>query len=83
MAMPDGIMTTDAFSSLALVGEGVAGEGDEQVPIGPEEPLDSFALLLLEPHSVDHLILKGTPQRRMMHTLDAEGGRWASQRVNP
>lgn len=67
----------------ALVGEGAADEGGEQEAVDPEEPLGSFALLLLEPHSVDHLILKGTPQRRTMHTLDAEGSRWASQRVNP
>ena len=52
-------------------------------PLGPDsEPTDAFCLLLLEPSSVDHLVLKGFPQKRTLYKL-GDDGEWSEQRVNP
>ncbi|OKH31786.1 pyridoxamine 5'-phosphate oxidase [[Phormidium ambiguum] IAM M-71] len=48
----------------------------------PNEPLDSFYLLLLEPDFVDHLELRGEPQNRSLYKLDSEGN-WFMEEVNP
>lgn len=54
---------------------------------GPEEntkehPPDSFALLIVTPHSVDHLNLRTTPHQRTMYWLD-ERNTWCAQKINP
>lgn len=44
-------------------------------------PLPHFCLLLLDPHQVDHLELRGNPQNRWLHQrTDAI---WAVQAINP
>ncbi|MBD2104732.1 Npun_F5749 family FMN-dependent PPOX-type flavoprotein [Leptolyngbya sp. FACHB-261] len=45
------------------------------------EPLTNFCLLLLEPVSVDHLELRGSPQDRTVYQL-CEGD-WTVQSLNP
>lgn len=44
-------------------------------------PLPHFCLLLLDPHQVDHLELRGDPQNRWLHQRD--GSDWAVQAINP
>jgi len=55
-------------------------------------PLDTFCLLLLVPHSVDYLSLRGDPQTRMLYTQQpktsdstesAPSSSWESLTVNP
>ncbi|MFB2833682.1 Npun_F5749 family FMN-dependent PPOX-type flavoprotein [Floridanema evergladense] len=48
----------------------------------PNEPLDNFYLLLLEPDFVDHLELRGEPQNRSLYKIDNEGN-WFKEEVNP
>ncbi|TAF49786.1 MAG: pyridoxamine 5'-phosphate oxidase, partial [Oscillatoriales cyanobacterium] len=47
----------------------------------PTVPLDTFALLLLEPDRVDLLELRGNPQQRQIFTRSANG--WEQREVNP
>jgi PPOX class probable FMN-dependent enzyme len=54
----------------------------EVAPSTPEQPLESFCLLLLEPTEVDRLELRGTPQNRWLHLRD-EQGNWTDREVNP
>lgn len=59
----------------------------------PLEPPATFCLVLLHPSSVDHLILKGDPQRRTQHKLrdgqdavslaPAGTRQWLTTPVNP
>lgn len=44
-------------------------------------PLPTFCLLLLDPHEVDHLELRGEPQNRWLHQYDGSG--WSTQALNP
>ncbi|XGV96177.1 MAG: Npun_F5749 family FMN-dependent PPOX-type flavoprotein [Leptolyngbya sp. BL-A-14] len=44
-------------------------------------PLQPFCLLLLDPHEVDHLELRGDPQNRWLHQHD--GSSWSMQAINP
>lgn len=46
------------------------------------EPLDNFCLLLFDPETVDHLQLKGEPQKRCLYQLDHQQN-WLIQPVNP
>jgi len=48
----------------------------------PNIPLDNFCLLLLIPHKIDHLQLKGDPQQRCLYKLESDST-WSSQLVNP
>lgn len=52
-------------------------------PPPPDEqtPLDTFCLLLLAPHSVDYLSLRGDPQTRQIHTKSGQA--WQTNLVNP
>lgn len=45
-------------------------------------PHDNFCLLLLTPHRIDHLQLKGDPQQRFLYNLQ-EDQTWITQAVNP
>ncbi|MEL6440771.1 MAG: Npun_F5749 family FMN-dependent PPOX-type flavoprotein [Cyanobacteria bacterium J06621_8] len=45
-------------------------------------PLNTFCLLLLIPHQVDHLQLRQNPQQRCLYRL-REDKTWTSQLVNP
>lgn len=47
-----------------------------------DTPLDNFCLLLLTPHKVDHLELRGEPHQRCIYILDNEQT-WSTQPVNP
>ena len=47
----------------------------------PEEPPASFALLVMSPIAVDHLILKGTPQSRWYSSRSDDG--WSAVALNP
>jgi len=47
-----------------------------------DTPLDNFCLLLLTPHKIDHLELRGNPQQRCMYILHNEQT-WSTQPVNP
>ena len=44
-------------------------------------PLPHFCLLLLDPHEVDHLELRGDPQNRWLHQRDDSD--WSVQAINP
>ena len=48
----------------------------------PSIPVPHFCLLLLNPHQVDHLELRGNPQNRWLYHLDLKTG-WTVQEVNP
>ncbi len=48
----------------------------------PDKPLDNFCLLLLTPHRVDHLELRGDPHNRCIYTLQTDNT-WSIQPVNP
>jgi pyridoxamine 5'-phosphate oxidase len=45
-------------------------------------PHGNFCLLLLTPHRIDHLQLKGDPQQRFLYTLQ-EDQTWTNQAINP
>ncbi|MEM8721484.1 MAG: Npun_F5749 family FMN-dependent PPOX-type flavoprotein [Cyanobacteria bacterium P01_G01_bin.39] len=45
-------------------------------------PLANFCLLLLTPHKVDHLQLRGNPQQRCFYLLQTDQT-WTTQLVNP
>jgi PPOX class probable FMN-dependent enzyme len=51
-------------------------------PAGMSEPPDNFAILILSINAVDHLILDGTPQNRIVYGLNSIGG-WKAVEVNP
>lgn len=50
-------------------------------PPNPDLPLDEFCLLLLTPHKVDLLQLKGNPQQRFLYTQTNSA--WQVRSVNP
>jgi len=45
------------------------------------DPPDTFVLVLLRPERVDHLQIKGFPQRRVVY--ERTGDAWSEQKVNP
>ncbi|MEE4279231.1 MAG: pyridoxamine 5'-phosphate oxidase family protein [Halieaceae bacterium] len=49
---------------------------------GGDDPPPPFAALTLAIVAVDHLVLRGEPQRRWLSRLD-EAGCWTSEAVNP
>ncbi|MEB3209808.1 MAG: Npun_F5749 family FMN-dependent PPOX-type flavoprotein [Leptolyngbyaceae bacterium] len=51
-------------------------------PPSPDAPLLHFSVLLLAPHSVDHLELKGNPQDRHVYELSS-AHEWKTRAVNP
>ena len=57
-------------------------DSPEITPPDPNQPLDSFSLLLLEPTEVDRLELRGAPQNRWLYLRDGKGD-WIEQEVNP
>jgi PPOX class probable FMN-dependent enzyme len=46
------------------------------------QPLPNFGLLLLIPHQIDHLQLRGEPQQRCLYTLQKDQT-WSIQPINP
>lgn len=52
-------------------------------PPDPEDPPETFGLLLLEPRYVDRLSLKGNPQDRQLYDRDPASGQWSERAVNP
>ncbi|MBD1912022.1 MULTISPECIES: Npun_F5749 family FMN-dependent PPOX-type flavoprotein [unclassified Leptolyngbya] len=58
-----------------------AADTDFDVSPDPINPLPCFVVLLLDPHVVDHLELRGTPQNRTRYEQMEEA--WKTQFVNP
>ena len=59
---------------------------DDFNPSPPDEkaPLDTFSLLLLTPHSVDYLSLRGDPQTRKLYKKqNLPQSTWQTTTVNP
>ncbi len=54
---------------------------DPSQPI-PEQPPETFCVLLLQPQQVDHLELRGTPQNRYRYHYHPQQG-WLTEVVNP
>ena len=54
---------------------------DVELP-DPNLPLDNFCLLLLIPHKIDFLQLRGDPQQRCIYQLE-EDRTWSIEQVNP
>ena len=54
-------------------------------PPDDQKPLDTFCLLLLKPHSVDYLSLRGEPQTRIIYSqMDSRlEDNWQTTQVNP
>ncbi len=52
----------------------------EAAPLEPEPPLE-FVLLRLNPHSIDHLQLRGEPQNRTLYS--STNTSWQALAVNP
>jgi pyridoxamine 5'-phosphate oxidase len=50
---------------------------DEQVPLA------QFCLLLLVPLTVDHLLLRGSPQQRWRYAWQPDTAAWSSLSINP
>ena len=48
----------------------------------PENPVDTFVLLIFEPTKVDHLELRGNPQNRYLYQRNLAGN-WDKIEVNP
>ena len=48
----------------------------------PINPLDSFVLLIFQPHTVDHLELRGNPQNRFLYKR-LPTNFWEKREVNP
>ncbi len=48
----------------------------------PQQPPETFCVLLLQPHQVDHLELRKTPQNRYRYYYDPDKG-WLIESVNP
>ena len=48
----------------------------------PLVPLPHFCLLLLEPVQVDHLELRGEPQKRLLYCRHSDQS-WSTQAINP
>ena len=46
------------------------------------EPPESFVVLIIEPHEVDHLCLRPKPPERWLYTLE-KNGEWQMRAVNP
>ncbi|BAZ06422.1 Npun_F5749 family FMN-dependent PPOX-type flavoprotein [Calothrix sp. NIES-3974] len=51
-------------------------------PPNPNQPVDNFCLLILNPLKVDHLQLRGNPQNRYLYECD-EFNNWSVVEVNP
>ena len=64
------------------VGFEVGSEAFSPSPFSPEQPLETFCLLLLDPQQVDHLELRGEPQNRWIYELDRDKN-WHVKQVNP
>ena len=57
-------------------------EGFEESTFDPQTPLDTFAILIFEPNTVDHLELRGDPQNRYQYQRRVDGS-WEAIEVNP
>ena len=51
-------------------------------PPNPNIPLENFCLLLLIPHKIDHLQLRGEPQLRSLYNLKSDRT-WTTESINP
>lgn len=53
----------------------------EPPAISTAQPPDNFSVLLLNPHRVEHLMLRGNPQNRYIY--EQADGEWEMKEVNP
>lgn len=53
-----------------------------RVATNPDQPLESFRLLILEPSRVEHLILTTDPHTRWVYDR-GDGRAWGRSRINP
>eukprot|EP00802_Teleaulax_amphioxeia_P024334 Tamp_25019.p1 GENE.Tamp_25019~~Tamp_25019.p1 ORF type:complete len:247 (+),score=38.86 Tamp_25019:70-741(+) len=62
-----------------------AAEAFASASASPVEPPDTFSIVCMEPTHIDHLILKGMPQRRTQHTCNtcSADRSWLSTPCNP
>jgi PPOX class probable FMN-dependent enzyme len=82
--------TWAALSDAARVQYSWPNPGDDRAPdaafagtgAAPDEPLQTFVLLLLDPEAVDHLELAPEPHRRTLYTHGPDGA-WATRPINP
>ncbi len=77
-------LSDGARSSFAWPDPGddrAAAEAFDVAELDPSQPIDTFCLMLLSATVVDHLELKGDPQNRCHHYLEA--GAWQQRSVNP
>lgn len=51
-------------------------------PPSPDTPVENFCLLLLDPHQVDYLTLRGDPQNRHLYWRE-DAQTWRDREVNP
>lgn len=56
--------------------------GYEPTDLSESDPLDTFAVLVFDPDTVDHLVLKGTPQNRWQYCRQPDHS-WQMIEVNP
>ncbi|MEL6382352.1 MAG: Npun_F5749 family FMN-dependent PPOX-type flavoprotein [Cyanobacteria bacterium J06626_18] len=59
-----------------------ATKGFEETILDPQHPLNTFAVLIFDPDTIDHLELKGEPQNRHYYQRQADGA-WEVTEVNP
>lgn len=52
-------------------------------PPNPNEPLENFCLLLLQPVQIDHLQLRSDPQNRTIYSWHDDKQAWSTQAINP
>ena len=73
-----------ARTQFAWAHPGKPRSGQEEFNVAAPEtttPLPPFCLLLLDPHQVDHLELRGDPQNRWLHQRD--NAVWTVHPINP
>ncbi len=78
-------LSENARSGFAWPSPGRERSPLESFQVSPPDaktPLDTFCLLLLEPHVVDFLQLRGEPQNRWIYTCQSNGD-WIGRDVNP
>lgn len=56
---------------------------DLPAPPADAPPLETFSLVVLEPHEVDYLSLKGNIRKSFVRSDSPDGGAWSATEVNP
>jgi pyridoxamine 5'-phosphate oxidase len=69
-----------AVPGSALLIEQTPGTTADKDCLAEEKPSDNFALLLISPNSVDHLLLRPSPQQRTLYHQQGDGS-WSVESV--